>query len=308
MRRIPILLAVTLISACGGDTGPSGGGNADGHMTAKINGQAFASDPAYVNLGVTVQAVAPGLYVIAGAHVNGSNSQDITISVYNVRGPGTYPIGVGATVVGGSGIVAENGGGWGTDLSGNAGSITITTLTATRIKGTFNFTAKAVTGGATGTRTVSDGDFDLKVNSGGSLPVVPDQNGSSASGTIGGNAWNASTVAGLISGATFLVNAGNTAYSTTITITNFGGAGTYPLETGTQARTVAVSGPSTDPQGSNCCWGAGAGMSGNITISSVTSTRIKGSFDVTLVPTPGTGAVGNITATGSFDLGLPQLP
>ncbi|HET8762904.1 MAG TPA: hypothetical protein VFM12_05770 [Gemmatimonadales bacterium] len=308
MRQV-LLATLLLAAACGGESGPSDDNDADGHLTAVIEGEDFSSDPVYVNLGVNVTSTAPGLYVITGAHVEGTSSTGITITIFNVRGPGTYPIGVGATVVGGSGVVAEGGKGWGTDLSGSAGSITITELTATRIKGTFNFTAQAVTGGASGTRSVTDGDFDLKVNSGGTLPTVPDQNGSSASGTVGTTPWTASTIAtGGVTSGIFLFNAGNTVTTTTVTISNFTGVGTYPLETGLQARTVAVSGPVSDPNGSNCCWGAGAGMSGSIVITSATSTRIKGSYDVTLPAIPGGDAVGTITTSGTFDIGLPQLP
>jgi hypothetical protein len=305
MRQV--LLAATLIlAACGGESGPSG--DADGHFTAVLNGEDFSSDPAYVDLGVNVTQQAPGLYSIAGAHVEGSQATDITLLLYNVRGPGTYPIGVGPTVIGASAVVADAGKGWGTDLSGNAGSITITELSATRIKGTFNFTAQAVTGGATGTSTVTNGDFDLKVNSSGTLPTVPDQNGSSASGSVGGVAWTASTiVTGGVVGGNFLFNAGNTFTTTTVTITHFAGAGTYPLETGAEARTIAVSGPVENPTGGNCCWGAGDGMSGSIVVTSVSSTRIKGSYDVTLPAVAGGTATGPITTSGTFDLGLPQF-
>lgn len=306
MRHALLAATVLLAVACGGESGPSD--DADGHFTARINGEDFSSDPAYVNLGVNVTEVAPGLYVIAGAHVEGTSSEAVNLTLYNVRGPGTYPIGVGATVVGASGVVTDDGKGWGTDLSGSAGTITITELTATRVKGTFSFTAQAVTGGATGTREVTNGDFDLKVNSNGTLPTVPDQNGSSASGTVGTTPWTASTiVTGGVTSGLFLFNAGNTVTTTTVTISDFTGVGTYPLETGLQARTVAVSGPVSNPSGSNCCWGAGAGMSGSIVITSATSTRIKGSYDVTLPAIPGGDATGTITTSGTFDVGLPQF-
>jgi hypothetical protein len=307
MRHLLFAAIVLAAAACGGESGPSD--DADGHFTAVINGEDFSSDPAYVNLGINVTTVAPGLYVIAGAHVEGTSSESVNLTLYNVRGPGTYPIGVGASVVGGSGIVTDDGKGWGTDLSGSAGTVTITELTATRMKGTFSFIAQAVTGGATGTREVTDGDFDLKVNSSGTLPTVPDQNGSSASGSVDGTPWTASTIVSVgVVGGNFIFNAGNTVTTTTVTITNFAGAGTYTLESGAQARTVAVFGPVSNPTSGDCCWGAGAGMSGNIVITSATSTRIKGSYDVTLPAVAGGTATGSISTSGTFDVGLPQLP
>jgi hypothetical protein len=138
---------------------------------------------------------------------------------------------------------------------------------------------------------------------------VPDQNGSSASGSVDGTPWTASTIVSVgVVGGNFIFNAGNTVTTTTVTITNFAGAGTYTLESGAQARTVAVFGPVSNPTSGDCCWGAGAGMSGNIVITSATSTRIKGSYDVTLPAVAGGTATGSISTSGTFDVGLPQLP
>jgi len=50
---------------------------------------------------------------------------------------------------------------WSTVAPGSTGSIVITTYTANRIAGTFSFTAAALSGGATGTLTVTNGSFDV---------------------------------------------------------------------------------------------------------------------------------------------------
>jgi hypothetical protein len=46
--------------------------------------------------------------------------------------------------------------------TGGSGTISVTTLTATRVTGTFSFTAPALTGGATGNKTVTNGTFDIE--------------------------------------------------------------------------------------------------------------------------------------------------
>lgn len=305
MRHLLFAAIVLAAAACGGESGPSD--DADGHFTATIDGEDFSSDPAYVNLGVNISAQAPGLFVISGAHVEGTSSEAINLSLYNVRGPGTYPIGVGATVDGGSAIVTDDGKGWGTDLSGDAGTVTITQLTATRIKGTFSFVAQAVTGGATGTREVTDGDFDLAVNSGGSLPAVPDEKGGSVRGDLDGN-WNASTAIAITTSTTFALTASNTDHTLSVTIGEFAGAGTYALSQTNPIRMAQVQGPNSSPSSSNCCWGGAlAAGTGSITITSATSTRVKGTVTATL-PASGGTATSDLTVDVDFDVGLPQLP
>ncbi len=305
MRQVLLAATLLLAVACGGESGPSGDDDADGHFTAVINDDDFSSDPVYVNLGVNVTQQAPGLYVISGAHVEGASSTAINLSLYNLRGPGTYAIGVGPTVDGGSAVVTEDGKGWGTDLSGDAGTVTITQLTATRIKGTFHFVAQPVTGGATGIREVTDGDFDLAVNSGGALPTVPDEKGGSVRGDLDGS-WNASTAIALTTPTTFALTASNTAHTLSVTIGEYAGVGTYALSQTSPIRMAQVQGPNSSPSSSNCCWGGTSG-SGTITITSATSTRVKGTVTATL-PASGGTATADLTVDVEFDVGLPQLP
>jgi hypothetical protein len=98
-RFAPLLALV--VAACGGGgdddgTGPGGGG-ALGPISASIDGQAWRS----IGLGGQERATlsAPGLYIWVGAETSGQNTKSITMTLYNVRGPGTYPLGVNATTV-----------------------------------------------------------------------------------------------------------------------------------------------------------------------------------------------------------------
>jgi hypothetical protein len=52
-----------------------------------------------------------------------------------------------------------------------------------------------------------------------------------------------------------------------------------------------------------------AGGSGSVTITSLTTTRMRGTFTATLGPIPNTGAAGTLAvANGSFDIGLGAPP
>jgi hypothetical protein len=66
----------------------------------------------------------------------------LTVTLTNIDAPGTYPLGVNLTGFGGTATVGQRSDGWGTPLrgaAGDAGSVVVTSRTATRIKGTFSF-------------------------------------------------------------------------------------------------------------------------------------------------------------------------
>jgi hypothetical protein len=306
VRSIAPFLGLLLITACSGGDGPTGpnppppGGNAS--FTASVDGQGWTSAAALTN----VTAAQSGTYIISGSVLTGASTRAITLNLMNIPGPGTYPLGTGAGVSGGSAIYAESAGGWGTPLSGEAGTINITTLTATRIAGTFSFTAAASAGGATGTRTVTNGTFDLEINSGTTTPV-PEKNRMVLRATIGGQSYNASTLVSTGSPATIFVFGGNnTRHSINIAMTNLPGPGTYALGGGVLS-SVQVGAPPGEPvTGPLCCWnGTFAGSTGSVTVTSITATRMTGTFSFTLQP----GGLGAATApltiaNGSFDVGL----
>jgi hypothetical protein len=296
-------------AACGGDTpsGP-GAGDDDSPMTAKIDGVVWAADPRYVSQAVVHNA--PGIYVISGSKfLTSTNVLTILLTLYNVRGPGTYPLGVGANVVGGTGIVSisETSAGWSTPLSGASGTVTITTLTATRIVGTFDFTATPISGPSTGTKTVTEGRFDLPIPAG-SVPPLPENAGSRFSATIGGAPWNAATIAVVAHPTTgLIVSATNASRFVSFSLVGVTAAGTYPLSATPPFRLISVLGPNGSSTEAPCCWATAAGSTGTVVITSFTSERVRGTFSGTLAPSAGSGATAPLVISGGeFDLGIPH--
>ena len=306
-KRAVFLVLLVAIGACGGSsdsTSPDTGSNSGLHLTAKVDGAAFvASNPSLT----TANQVSPGQYTIVA--FQGATS--INLSLTAIRAPGTYPLGVGPGVPGGSVIVANATGGWSTVLSGAEGTITITTLSTTEIAGTFSFTVSALSGSATGTKTVTDGDFHLGVKQLVAIGAIPDNVGSTLSATIGGTTWNAAFVSASLStiqgtvGQFLTIPATNSTRGFGISLTGVTGPGTYVLtNSGAVTRQMQVNNV-VNPL-SNIWSSLGAGGSGSVTITSMTATRIKGTFSGILGPTPGTSTVGTLTvANGTFDIGLP---
>ncbi len=306
MGRIPaVALAVALagpLMSCGGSDATGPGGEGTHFIKATIDGAAWNSDAGAESFGVSITL--PGLYSITGTKLGGGYI--MVLSLYNIGGTGTYPMGVGNLVAGGSAIVSDAGGGWATPQSGAAGTLTITALTDSRIAGTFTFTAEALTGTATGTKSVTGGSFDLEVKPTGAVGALPDYAGSSVTATIGGTPFTAAAATGqLTSGFDILVVTGsNTTRSLTISLTDVSAPGTYALSGTAPTRTMGVTGvtsPLTSTWSSN-----GAGGSGSVTVTSITATRIKGTFAATLGPAPGTSTPGTLAITsGAFDIGRP---
>jgi hypothetical protein len=296
---------VLIAAACGGggDIAGTGDTNSGGvHMTAKIDGTPWASGAAFI----TVVQVLPGAYAITGTQSSTTNAITMTISLANIRGPGTFPLGVGPGVPGGSVILANSSTGWASPMSGADGSITITSLTDTQIAGTFNF---VVTGSA-GTRTVTDGDFVASIKKLSTIGAIPDNAGSTFNATIGGSTWNAAFVSGGVTTSalspvpTLAIGATNSTRGVMITLTGVTGPGTYTLgNSGSVTRQMGVTNVANPF--SNMWTSVGGGASGSVIITSMTATRIKGTFSATLVPSPGSATTGNLTvANGVFDIGF----
>lgn len=163
MKRIPTViasLALVLASACGGgsDSNPTApGGNTtvagDGNVTMSINGVAWRSSKGGDHVTKSGQ-----FYGISAVNV----PYALVLGIGNVTGPGTFSLNL-ATGNGSSAIISNSVGGWGTAFSGGSGTVTITTLTATRIAGTFSFDAVPGSGSAAGTMQVRNGVFDLTI-------------------------------------------------------------------------------------------------------------------------------------------------
>lgn len=299
LLRVCILAAA--LAACGGSKSTSPGGNNNlPAVSAKINGAAWQP-----SIAVTAINAAAGLYSITASQVSGANNYTMVFALYNIKGPGTYPLGVGPNVFGGTATLSRPpSGGWTTPLNGASGEITITTLTATRLVATFSFTADPITSGTTGTMTVTEGALDIPVSGTGGF-ALPNQ-GSKVVGTIGGP-FNAAVASGILNnpgGAspTLTIVGSNITRSLTISLSSMTGPGTYTLNAGTPIRTIQVSGSPGNP---TATWASQVtGGSGSVTISSVTADRIVGSYTATLASLTG-GATGSLAVSGTFDVARP---
>ena len=307
-RAVGVVATIaSVVAACGGDdggaTGP-GPSNGDFRFTARIDGAAWASEAGVERVGVPTTV--PGTFALTGAKL-GAGAFTIVITLYNIPGPGTYPLGVGVSVPGGNALISSTAGGWKTAQSGADGTINITTLTANRMEGTFSFTAVAFTGSATGTKTVTDGQFVVELKPTGTIGPLPDNAGSKASATLNGTAYNAAEVVGsyVASSGIMALVANNNTRSLSITLAGLPATvvGTYQLSNGSPSRQIGTS-VVNGTQITSLHHSTAAGSSGSVTITSFTPTRIKGTFTATLGAVTGTGTV-TIT-NGSFDFGRLQ--
>jgi hypothetical protein len=309
-------ICLSFLAACGGGsdstTAPNTGnqnpggttGTGSTKMTATIDGKAWTAATSFALQSDPVAS----RYLLSGIEV-GTNTS-IVLSLGDIPGPGTYPLGVdGVTVAGGfGGVTMLSGQTWNTSFSGAAGTITITALTTKHIAGTFSFTASLATNGATGTRSVANGVFDVPFNSDATLRALPDSIGSKMTATLNGQAWNAAIASGGTGNGFISFSGINDKQSVLFTIAAPTAAGTFPLSYTSPNFVWAIDPNAVKPAGPQCCWGV-TGDAGTITFTTVTKTRTRGTFSITLSPQPGTAAKGQLTISGgTFDLGMYHTP
>lgn len=299
MRRAPLVLAILLLAACGGSpTGPNpggGGGGAD-KMTATIDGQAFAATLVQANPVSTV----PGSLSFTGVVTSGSTARSISIALGFIPGPGTYPLGMNiGSSPGGTANYVSGSSSWLTPLTGAAGTITITTLSATRVVGTFSFTAPPIVGGGANV-VVTNGTFDVPRSTGYTVPTA-DEAGSTIRATINGSPFVGATVIGIGGGTeTRVIGGNNTVHSFSIIVGPISGPGGGAL-TGS---TVPLRKVTVQLMGTVQSWGGAGNDVGTLTITAITATRITGTFSGTLAPNAGT--TGSLVVTnGTFDIRTP---
>jgi hypothetical protein len=308
MRNLGYLLtgAVVLVGLGGCGGGDSSGPGGSSGFTARIDGQAWEAEP----ISIASQAIGaiPGGLLLLGSQTTGGVSRTLTVSLYNISGPGTYPLGVSSNVFGGIGQVGEAGESWITENTGNEGSITITTLSASRIAGTFHYTADpGQNNNVGGVRTVTDGRFDLPFK--GPLAPVPDNVGSSVTATLGSEVYTAWSVDGLLQdhlgGPGFQFSSTTKFHGLRVLLSGVTGPGTYSISHTSPVRSVGAGRNGGDAD--HCCWGGGGSPldAGTITITSLTASRVKGTLTATLQPSPGTAATAPLVITdAAFDVGI----
>jgi len=295
--------------ACGG--GDAGSGGAGSGFRAVIDGASWQAEP--LSIAATTAAGVPGGIVLVGSQTSGSLVRTLTISLNDLTGPGTYALGVGPGVYGGTASVGEaplgSGAGhaWATPLNGRAGQITLTSV-GPRIIGTFAYVAEAGKGDtAGGTRTVTEGVLDLPLT--GTLSPVPEGMGSKVTATLNGQPYNAWYVNGRFqdyTGAAGInVDTASSANALSLMLSGVGAPGSYALSDMAPLRTIIVG--KTGGDATSCCWGLNGGSDeGTIVVTSLTAHRVQGTFSGTLSPQPQKPATTPLVITdGTFDVGVP---
>jgi hypothetical protein len=164
---VPLTVLIFLLSlaACGSDpVGPSGGagtggggtpgGGASGFgMRATVDGVLWTGD-------INVAAIATGnALVVTGVSDIGTPRQ-ILITVNTPARVGTET--VASNQVGGLYVTSPTTG-WSTLSPLGSGTVTVTSLTATRATGTFSFVMAPNTGAPGPLKTVTNGSFDARI-------------------------------------------------------------------------------------------------------------------------------------------------
>ena len=169
MRMLKRLAIVTTLVAlgCGGGgddddgnpTGPPGGGGGatNGSFSVQINGATWGATGT-INVQRQTQN---NIISFAGSGSAGGTTYGVAVSIVNATGPGNHSLNIFA---GGDGsnvaIGTSSGVGYSTGLTGGSGTLTITSLTATRIVGTFSGTAVPA-GATTANLVLVNGQFDI---------------------------------------------------------------------------------------------------------------------------------------------------
>ncbi len=153
MRYLMTLTAVLVLAACGDD--PLSPDERDsqlpnGSMSARVDGDAWTATAALA------VAYTGGILAFAG-----SDASQVTIGLgFIPDGLKTYPIGPSEPTNGNLSLGSTQS--WAASASMGSGTVTLTSFTANSASGTFMFVADPVAStGATGTRSVTEGVFDV---------------------------------------------------------------------------------------------------------------------------------------------------
>lgn len=154
MKNFPtwalLLLGLTLMtSACKKENAGGGEVLPDlGAMKADINGTSWQADGAAAGL-------SNGVLVIGGSK---SDQSGFSLAIDNPPGTGSYNFGAGNTHV--ATYAASAGQNGYSTAIGGSGSVSLTTYTNERAKGSFSFTAEDPFGGSI---TIANGTFDVRI-------------------------------------------------------------------------------------------------------------------------------------------------
>ena len=314
-NRSESLWTLTALSACllalafaGCDKATDGGGGSG--LSAKVDGEAWEAEP----IGVTAQAIpsSPGCIAFSGAQSKGAISSSITVTLYNVKDTGIYPLGTGSEVIGGMGQAGQStgeGGGksnaWITEGTGLDGEVHVTKFTSSHITATFHYVCvPGKNNPLTVNKVITDGKVDMDYK--GTLLPVLEKHGSKVRATLGGKPYNAATInASLVDlngNAGVNISTLSSVHGISIMLSGVTAKGVY---TGIhmQPNPRSVGAGRNSALAEQCCWG-GDGDTVTIEVTDISAARVKGTFHGVLVPRkPATTSLE--IKDGIFDVGIP---
>jgi hypothetical protein len=308
-RSLPALLAAlaafAFVSCNSGSDSGAGGGD---RLIANADGKAFKAVP--LSLAAQVNGGVPGNVLFLGTDNTGGGSRSITVTLYNVYGPGEYPLGTDMSAYGGIGQYGEGTGeggdakSWITESNGRAGRVVLKTIGNGRITGTFEYVSGPGKGNTLGVdRTITDGEFDLPYK-GVYVPAAANKGGY-VRAMLNKKSYNAATVMGSLKD--YLGQAGaqvvsiNSENGISLMLEGVTAKGTYAMANVSPIRTLTAG--RNGGTAETCCWQSGPGASGTLIVDSISADRIKGRFSGTLKPSAGKPATADLLIEdGVFDV------
>lgn len=156
-KTVILLLAIAFATACSSDDGGSGtGGSSGSYIHAKVDGSSFKAEVMDHSTVIALRMDSgDGILVqLSGAD---ANANAMNIILFGITEPGTYDIGPDSDSVlaylGNSNQSFDTG-----ECAGATGTVTITEISETKVKGTFQFTGKSEENGCSA-KTISEGKF-----------------------------------------------------------------------------------------------------------------------------------------------------
>jgi hypothetical protein len=279
------LLSALLTVACGGNTGsptaptpttttPSTGAL----LTFKVDGAATTATS-------VTAGYANGILSIGGTDSARSTTLSFALTPTTA---GTYTLGP-TSAANAQVLIGNPAAGWQAAVGIGSGTITVSSLTSTAASGTFSFTLVAAGPGATGTKTITEGAFNVTFTTVPPAPPTPGS-GSSLTAAIDGVPWSSSLSRRATLTNNILTITGQDTNFRVITLA-------VPLSAGLQvppspAPTISldfipgIHGVVTMVLGAQNWDNGHAGGAGSFTVTSISTTRVAGTFTVTLVSNP----------------------
>lgn len=315
MRAFMLLVslpAVVTIACGGGNSSPTSPSPPAGTPPA-ASGSAltFKVDGVSESASSVTAGLANGILSIGGTDSSRATTLSFALTP-TAAGTGTYTLGP-LSAANAQVLIGNPAAGWQAAVGIGSGTITVTSLTSTAASGTFSFSLVAVPGSAAaGTKSITEGTFNVTFTSV-PAPAPTPSGGSTLSTLIDGVQWTSS----LSRRATLTNNIlAVTGQDTSFRVITFA----VPLSAGLLVPpsspptisldfTPAIHGTVTMVLGAQNWDNGHAGGAGSFTVTSISATRVTGTFTVTLVSNP-INVVAVPTAhltNGQFDMALERF-